>query len=346
MALTIVIALVFLLTLVVGHEFGHFVAAKLLGATVEEFGVGFPPKVASKKIGETEYSLNAIPFGGFVRIHGESELREETVVPLNTSKRSFRDLSAVRKVTIVAAGVLMNLLIAWAAFTIVFMIGMPQRAVISQVAAGSPAALANLSPGDQVLDFDTPEAFTSFIAANAGHEVSFKISHNGETKTLTVTPRVNPPAGEGHLGVAVIEGGVAKEGFVKAVIDGGKLTIEASKSIFATLAGLIKGILMGQLGKLSEVTGPVGIFGIIGQASKLGLVYLFELLGLISVNLAVVNSFPFPALDGGRILIIMLQKLNRRAVSPYLENIVNALGLIFLLFLMLLITIRDISRIL
>lgn len=344
MGLTLVIALIFLLTLVIGHEFGHFVAAKLLGATVEEFGVGFPPKIVSKKIGETEYSLNAIPFGGFVRIHGENELQDGSAV-LDASKRSFRDLSATRKIVIVAAGVLMNLLLAWAAFTAVFMIGMPQQAVISQVVAGSPAAISGINPGDQVLNFNTPEAFTSFIAANAGHEISFKILHNGETKTITTTPRVNPPAGEGRLGVAVIEGGVARESFAKAVVDGGKLTFEATKSIFVALTGLIKGIFEGQWGRLSEVTGPIGIFNIIGQASKLGLVYLLELLGLISVNLAVVNSFPFPALDGGRVLMIAVQKLYRRALSPYVENLVNAVGLIFLLFLMLLITIRDISRI-
>ena len=342
--LTILVAIVFLLILVIGHEFGHFISAKLSGATVEEFGIGFPPRIAAKKIGETEYSINAIPFGGFVKIHGENA-GEDSAHSDNT-KRSFTDLSVIKKIIVIASGVVMNLLIAWMAFSAVFVIGLPQRTVIDAVSPNSPAASAGLLPGDQILNFNTPESFTSFMTASAGHKVSFQISRKGETKIITATPLVNPPEGVGHLGVAVVQGGVPREGLISSLADGFRFTMNSAYSIFATLTGLVKGVLFGEWGRLSDVTGPVGVFGVIGQATTLGFTYLLELLGLISVNLAVVNILPFPALDGGRIVMILVQKLNPRIISEKLEGIINVSGLVFLLFLMLVITIRDVSHIL
>jgi len=347
MGFAIVIALIFLMVLIIGHEFGHFVAAKLLGATVEEFGLGFPPRLASKRIGETEYSVNAIPFGGFVRIHGENGTEEELGRGTNdkTGKHSFRDFSATRKIITLAAGIFMNLLIGWLAISAVFMIGIPSGVVISEVAPNSPAAAAGLAPGDQITSFGTPEAFTSYIAVNTGKEIRLKISRDGNEQDITATPRISPPVGEGRLGVAVAESGIPKENFLKALSDGAKLTVNSAASIFLAIAGIIKGALVGQFGGLSNITGPVGLFSTVGAAAKMGVVYLFELLGLISVSLAVVNALPFPALDGGRIFVVLGEKLFRRPLSRRLEAAVNTVGLIFLLFLMLLITIRDISHI-
>ncbi len=345
MGLTIALALLFLLILVVGHEFGHFVAAKFLGAPVEEFGVGFPPRIFAKRFGETEYSVNAIPFGGFVRIHGENESGSDSE-PLGTEQHGFAGLPIWRKLTIVAAGVFMNVLMAWAAFSVVFMIGVPSAVIVSRVSPESPAAVAGVTPGDQLIGFDKPIKFTNFVSANAGNEIVLKISRNGETKEIKIVPRVKPPEGEGRLGVAIVEGGAPKENFFKAIVDGAKLTWESTRSIFLALSGLVKGIFIGEWGRLSEVTGPVGVFGIVGEAAKAGPVYLLELFGLISINLAVVNSFPFPALDGGRIAILLIRKIIRRPISVRVEGLINAVGLIFLLFLMLVVTIRDISRIL
>ncbi len=347
MLITVIATIIFILILVIGHEFGHFIMAKLMGATVTEFGFGFPPKIVSKRFKGTEYSLNALPFGGFVNIYGESDSKgaKPETEPGRVLK-SFQDLPAWKRALIVVSGVIMNFLIAWVAFSIVFMVGIPSTVVITSVQPGSPAAAAGLMPGDQIMNFNTPDAFNSFVSNNLNGPISFKVVRSGKTIDVTASPRANPPAGQGHIGVVISDGGVAKENIFSAFIDGAKVVKEVTVMIATAFWGLLVGLFARQWGALSGVTGPVGIFSIIGQTAQQGIPYLLYLLGLISINLAVINIVPFPALDGGRILMIGIEKLIRQKIKPSVESWVNGLGIVFLLFLMVLITIRDITRLL
>jgi regulator of sigma E protease len=347
MLLTIIATIIFILVLVIGHEFGHFIVAKLMGATVTEFGFGFPPKIVSKRFKGTEYSLNALPFGGFVSIYGESDPNApKPETEPGTTLRSFQDLPAWKRALIVVAGIVMNLLIAWVVFSIVFMVGIPSTVVITAVQPNSPAAAAGLMPGDQILNFTTPDGFNSFIDNNLGHPVSFEVVRAGKTVDVTASPRSNPPAGQGHIGVVIGDGGVARENVFSALVDGAKVVWEVTILIAVTFWSLIVGLFTAHWAVLSGVTGPVGIFSVIGQATQQGIPYLLYLLGLISINLAVINIVPFPALDGGRILMIGIEKVIRRKINPKVEAWINGVGITLLLFLMVLITIRDISKLL
>lgn len=331
MLITIIATVILVLILVIGHEFGHFIMAKLMGATVTEFGFGFPPKLFSKQFKGTEYSFNALPFGGFVSIYGENPMEKKPEVGSGTAPRSFQDLSAWRRALIMVSGIVMNLLIAWAALSIVFMIGIPSTVVVMDVQANSPAAQVGLMSGDQILNFSTPDSFNSYIDQNLGHPVSFEVLRSGKTLDMNVTPRANPPEGQGHVGLVISEGGVGRENFFYSLLDGAKTTWELIKLITYSLWGLIVGLFTAHWKALSEVTGPVGIFSIIGQAAQQGSSYLIYLLGLISINLAIINIVPFPALDGGRILMVGIEKATGRKIKPTVEAWINGIGIALLL---------------
>jgi regulator of sigma E protease len=224
------------------------------------------------------------------------------------------------------------------------MVGIPSTVVITSVQPNSPAANAGLQPGDQILNFSTPDAFNSFVDNNLSHPVSFEIVRAGKTIDITTSPRANPPAGEGHIGVVISDGGVAKENIFNSFVDGAKVVWEVAIIIAITFWGLLAGLFTAHWSSLSAVSGPVGIFGVIGQATQQGIPYLLYLLGLISINLAIINIVPFPALDGGRIAMIGIEKVIGRKINPKLESWINGVGISILLFLMVLITIRDIIK--
>ncbi len=328
----IITSIIFISILIIGHEFGHFFAAKAFKLRVEEFSLGFPPRIFSKKIGETKYSFNLLPFGGFVKIYGE----EGSAALLEEPERSFAHQPAWKRALIVLAGVIMNFLIGWLALSLVFSLGLPQRLLIEEVSPGSPAAEAGLRPGEEIEGFNSAQAFTGFVEANKGNPINI----NGET----ITPRANPPAGEGALGLKITEVGAPAENPLKSLGQGFIAALAIMGFIFKAIALFFVGIFTGNFTVLGEVAGPVGVFNLIGEAGKLGFVYLINFLGLISLNLAAINLIPFPALDGGRLLFVGLEKLAGRPINKRWESLVNAVGLALLFTLMLVITFRDIMK--
>lgn len=325
------VTLVFIIILVVGHELGHFLAAKLLGIRVDEFGIGFPPKLWSKKVGETEYSFNLLPFGGFVKIHGDDSTNAVDQEP----ERSFPRQPYWKKFLVIISGVLINFLIAWIAFSIVFASGTPKGILIESVAPGSPAAEAQIEAGVLIDGFDDVDNFIAYIDENRGQEIVI----NG----TAVTPRVNPPEGEGALGIVLLETGSEGSGILESIGLGLKASWQALGAIFVALGTFLWGVVTGNFEVLGNVSGPVGVFEVVQQATNLGLIYLTQLLGLISLNLAALNIIPFPALDGGRLFFTSLQSLfGEKLFSRKLEFIVNIAGFIFLLGLMIVVTIKDI----
>lgn len=334
---TLLIAVIFLSLLIIGHEFGHFAVAKIFKLKVEEFGFGFPPRIFKRKIGETVYSLGTVPFGGFVKIYGENPSEN-----IEDKKRSFQNLPAFKKALVVAAGAVANLIIGWLAISAVFMIGIAPSVFIGNVSNGSPADIVGLRQGDQLIDFGNIAELTSFIDVNRGKEITLNIVRNEENLVVKVTPRLSPPAGEGPLGVSLMDGGVSRHGFFGALYEGGKVSVNILGFIFMSLFGLIASLFHGNWGVTANITGPVGIFGFLGTASSLGFVYLLQILGLISLNLTAINVIPFPALDGGRLFFILYEKLSGGRLNYKFETAAHAVGFAVLILLMAAVTVRDI----
>lgn len=339
--MTFVIVILGLAALILIHEFGHFITAKLLGMKVEEFGIGFPPRLWKKRFGETEYSVNLLPFGGFVRLQNED----------GSGKGGFGDEPARKKTPVILAGIFMNLLLGWLLLSIVFAIGAPQHLMILEVAPDSPASIAGLLAGDVVsnlkageLNLADPISSQGFTEAVKGaSEIILGIERGSEKMDIKLAPRLNPPKGQGPLGVNITETGFAAQPISNALVSGFTEVWETSKMV---VEGLV--MFFGQLftapRSIENVAGPVGIVFIAAQATSLGFIYLIQLLALISINLAVLNLLPFPALDGGRFLFLVIEKIIRRPISKKFQIWVNGAGFAVLIFLMIFITIKDIGR--
>lgn len=340
--MTIIMLLAGITVLILIHELGHFLTAKWCKVRVEEFGIGFPPRLWSRKKGETRVSVNLLPLGGFVRLYGERR-GEEAVDPL----RSFASQNAWRRALIIFAGVCMNFLFGWLLISFLLLAGSPGEAVITSVAPNSPAAAAELAPGDRVSGFSAADEFVSYVTGHRGEEISFEVRRGrGEAeRTLAVraVPRLAPPPGEGALGVTVADSGIPRVPFPLNFWEGlktaGAILWFIARSLYQIAVQLMSA------GRLAEgVVGPVGIAGIAGQAADVGIVYFLELLAMISLNLVVLNILPIPALDGGRLLFILIEKMKGSPVKARREELSHAVGFAILLLLMVALTARDITR--
>ena len=351
--------------LIFAHEAAHFLLAKFFKLKVHEFGFGFPPRITAKKIGETEYSLNWLPFGGFVRIAGErgefemvnaeedlakSEkqgVRSEdgnsvapSSLPLAPS-RLFYAQPAWKKSLILLAGVMMNFVLGWFLISGALMIGTPKAIVVTDVEANSPAAAIGIQPGDALQGYATSQAFIDFVNAHRGQPVQLNLLRNAKEVTITVTPRVTTAANEGAIGIGLADAGSPSEAPLAALRDGFLASINMFSAILVAFGNLAKQIFV-HASLPQGVVGPVGIFGVAQETGKIGLIYLLQFIGIISINLAVVNLIPFPALDGGRFLMVVIEKIKGSPVPKKLEMWVNGLGFAFLLSLMALLTVRDV----
>lgn len=335
MAITVIIGLALLIII---HEAGHFAAAKFFGIRVDEFGFGFPPRIFSKKSGETEYSLNALPIGGFVRL-----AHEDDDAPDN-DPRSFSSQSLFKKICVLVAGIVANLLVAWGLLSLVFSIGAPLRVVVSDVAPASPAAIAGVMSGDIISDFKTTDEFISFSQKETAGDkpITFSVQRGSLNIPMAVTGRKNPPPGEGSIGVALVGVGFRGESFFSAILSGAQATYET----FLSVAGGVYDLIVNAFsrGSLSSVAGPVGIVAMASNVGSAGFTYILQLIAVISINLAALNLVPFPALDGGRALIAIISKLSGHRIPKAVERGVNGIGFALLLVLMVLVTIQDIRR--
>jgi len=350
MITSIFIFILVLSLLVLVHEAGHFFVAKKAGIWVEEFGFGLPPRVIGKKVGETIYSINLLPFGGFVRLHGEN-YEEDITKP----KRAFLNHSKRVRTAIVVAGVVMNFLLAFLCFSIVYSFsGIPKKTdnvKIVDVSSSSPASEAGILVGDMVKSVDGQEIkstdeFIDFMSGKKGEKVKMVVIQNGEDKTVNITPRVEYPDDQGPLGVII----TSTELYYPPVLlrplygayYGFKESLFWGKTVILGFVSLFTDLLHGV--KPQDVAGPVGIFALTSEAAKVGVLYLINFVGILSVNLAILNIIPFPALDGGRFLFIVIEAVIGKKVLPKVEAIIHTVGMIILLLLILLITAGDIKK--
>jgi regulator of sigma E protease len=353
--LAILVFVGLLLALVLAHELGHFWAARSRGCRVEEFGFGFPPKLFSWKRGETIYSVNLLPIGGFVRIEGEDM---DEVRPTPTS---FASKSPGARIFILAAGVMMNVVLATFLLTIQAGVGVPTlvmnennptlsdiRTYITGVTPGSPAEQAGLKPLDSIVAVGeatdpTLETVQSVTRERGGEKIPIVVERQGEQHQFEVLARLNPPPNEGAMGVSLATTGLQKHPWWKAPWIGVKRTGELTSAIVRQFWLLLQRIRDMGLAE-DTLTGPIGIAIYTQEATHLGIQYLLEFAALVSLNLAIINILPFPALDGGRIAFVMIEKLRGRRLSGRFERITHTVGFAILIILMIVVTFKDIRR--
>ncbi len=332
--------------LILIHEFGHFLAARRFGLLVEEFGIGFPPRLFSKKIGETVWSINALPFGGFVKIHGEkqeepgSEASGDTVDP----RRSFSHLSVGRRALIIAAGVVMNFFLGWLLISGVYAVGTPEKILIQDVSPGAPAEIAGFKAGDTIDNFSSMNEFIAYVNASKGKEIQVTVERDTKTLILTAIPRLTVPEGEGALGISLTELGVPPLSIPASLVEGFKASVNILWVILSSLGTLFLGFFKGRA-PAENFVGPVGIFQIANASARFGLAHLFQLIGLISLNLTVINILPIPALDGGRLFFLLIEKIKGSPIGARREGVANMVGFMLLILLMVVITVHDLVRI-
>jgi regulator of sigma E protease len=344
MLITIIAFIIMLSVLVLVHELGHFVTAKLSKIKVEEFGMGFPPRIFGIRRGETIYSINAIPFGGFTKMLGE----EDPTFPGSLASKSH-----ATRVLVLAAGSVMNILLPIVLFSISLMIPHDTRietVQIQEVAINSPAQQAGISPGDTILKIGDRQVrsridVSYLINLNLGLEINILIQKpDGIQKELAVTPRWKPPPGQGAIGIMVTGTNTTtvRESFPfwEAIPAGAQRCWEVLILFRNEVAGwFVKGTS-------PQLTGPIGIAQLTGEVAKSGISSLLEFASLISISLGVFNLFPFPGLDGGRLVFVIIEWFRRgKRISPKKEGLIHLTGFIILLMLIIFVTYFDILHI-
>ncbi len=349
----LVIAAISILILV--HEWGHFYSARRFGVKVEEFGFGFPPRVFAFVKNGIRYSFNLLPLGGFVKIFGEHGEGED-------SRESFSARPAWQRFVMLGAGIGMNFALAWVFFTGGALVGIPALAdddskvpvSILAIIPGSPADAAGLKLGDEIVAMREAEVsllvererdIQDFVAAYRGEEITIVVRRAGELTEIVAVPRAQYPEGEGPLGIALGRIEIQQTTWYRAPVEGFFMLARSTAAVVEGLGGLAYELF--RTGSVAaEVAGPVGIFFFADDVRSLGVAYFLQFLGILSVNLAVLNFLPIPALDGGRIAFIVLEKIRRKRMNPAVENAAHAVGFALLILLMVAVTYRDIARIL
>lgn len=355
---------IILLVLVLVHEFGHFIVAKKSGIRVDEFGFGFPPKLFGVKKGETEYTFNALPLGGFVKIYGENPDEESIAGP--ESSRSLVNRPKYIQAAVLAAGVFFNFLLAWFLLSAGFVSGLPTSVgvdlnnanvsslslTITGTLAGSPAEMSGLKTGDKIIFISSGvetlkevnvQTMEDFIANHGGKEISISYKRGAQANTVSLIPKTGVVEGKAAIGISMDMIGILKLPIHKALWAGLKLTGSLIGDTAASLFNLLKDAVVGHA-NISSLTGPIGLVGAVGDAEHLGFVYLLSLAALISINLGIINLIPFPALDGGRLFFLLIEWIKGSRINPKVANILNAVGFSLLIILMLVVTYHDVVR--
>ncbi|MFH1867171.1 MAG: site-2 protease family protein [Patescibacteria group bacterium] len=360
MFIAIIVFIAILALLVLAHELGHFYTARKLGVNVQEFGIGFPPRLFRFKRRDTVYSINLLPLGGFVKLKGESgESRGDP--------DSFASQKAWKRSIILVAGVSMNIVLAFFLLTIGFTSGLPTivdqnnltqardvKIQIFNVLPDSPAAQAGIKIGDTVVNidgetFNNLEVMQDYIASHENVIMLVKIVGIGQGeledgKVVEVAPQViDQSGGRAVIGVTLIQSGIIAYPWYQSIWMGAKATGFLFYDTVVGFGTVIKNLITEQKAGI-EVAGPVGIAVLTGQVVNLGWIYVLQFAALLSVNLAIINILPFPALDGGRLLFVIIEKIRRKPNNQKIEAIIHTFGFGLLMLLVLVITYKDIMR--
>ncbi len=370
--MTIVVFLLVLSLLVFVHEFGHFFAARKLGVRAEEFGFGFPPRIfgvykdkngkwkrvwGRRKVEDnkdTIFSINSIPLGGFVKIKGQDGDEK-------SDKDSFASKKVWKRAVILSAGVFMNIILAIVLISIGFMIGFPQavdkdrlpdsaiigdeKVQIVQVLSDSPASSAGLRVADVILSINNEKVISSDdvgrLVDESDGEIQILVNRFGEERELKVLPEFNEELERNIIGIAFSPSAIVKYPWHTAIWEGFKTTFQLLGFIIYALYDIVKNLIIGQPVD-AEVAGPIGIADLTGQMARMGIIYLIQFTALLSLNLAIINFLPFPALDGGRLIFLLVEKIKGSPVKKEVEAIFHNTGFILLMALVLWVTFKDV----
>ena len=351
--MTLLIFFLILSVLVLVHELGHFIMAKRAGILVEEFGFGLPPRIWGKKIGETVYSINLLPIGGFVKLYGEDQPEAA-----NPARAFFSQKKRVR-LLVLSAGVVMNFLLGVGLFSVIYSrLGIPTKTEtvrIMEVTADSPAAAAGIKPNEVVIavgrePIKSTDRFIELVNTYQGKEVEITLGDGTKGKygrIVMVTPRANPPDGEGALGVVISSVEMKQFPWWQMPMRGAWVGLKEAVAWGVTIGGglgkmVSRWIVAGEAPR--DVAGPVGILQLTGDVKRAGILALLQFMGVLSVNLAVLNLLPVPALDGGRLVFLAVEAVTRKKIKPGIERMIHAGGMILLLGLMVVVTVNDVVR--
>ncbi|MFH1522427.1 MAG: RIP metalloprotease RseP [Patescibacteria group bacterium] len=373
MLLTIIIFILVLSLLVFVHELGHFWVARKFGVKAEEFGFGFPPRIwgiykskegawktvkGKSKVEDaksTIYSVNLIPLGGFVKL-GEDDAS-------SNDPKHFINRPIWQRFFILSAGVSMNVILAAVLISIGLMIGLPQvldesliskaqvkdrKIQVVQVIPDSPAEKAGLKMADFIISineksFISDQELQDYVSGLAGQELTYKVKRGQEEIILKTTPEIREETGRAGIGIAIVTTGLVKYPWFIAIWEGIKTTIFLIWFIIIAFYELFKGLILGH-GLSADIAGPVGIAAFTGQVARMGFIYLLQFTALLSINLAIINFLPFPALDGGRALFLLIEKMKGSPVKREIEAVIHNLGFALLMVLVLVVTFRDVAR--
>ncbi len=355
--MAILVFLLVLTVLVLVHELGHFFVAKKFKIKVEEFGFGLPPRIWGKKIGETVYSINWLPIGGFVKLYGEDEAGagriSSKISSVINKSRAFYTRPAWQKALVVIAGVFMNFVLSVVIISFLFAVAgaaMPgDKVTISQVVKGSPADLAGLKEGDRIVYINSVKITStgqliSETRNNLGKEITLKVVSDKTEREVKVTPRKDYPKNQGPVGIGISQNvEVKKYAWYQAPFAAFQKALRTSWLIIAGFGTLIWQLISSGVVP-REVAGPIGIAQLTGQVVQVGPFAVLSFVSLLSLNLAVLNILPVPALDGGRLFFILIELITRRRVHPRFENYAHTIGMVLLLALIALITFHDLAR--
>ncbi len=365
-----IVFFVVLSILVLIHELGHYLVAKLIGVRVEEFGFGLPPKVFGKKFkfAENEWSLNWLPIGGFVRLAGEDELGDS----IEETRKKFKGKNIQQyfwarkkweRAAILLAGVTMNFLLAVGITSYLVTQGLEEpipRVKVEGILPNTPAEQAGLQAGDSIAFIEyhrndgtteqiptrLPEELVKGTRSHLGEELTLVLLRDGKEMKVLIVPRKDFPETEGPMGIRIgFDVQTIKYPWYQAPFYAFKLTLQRTKDMAVGLASLPAKALSGQ--KVSdEVAGPIGIAQVTGQAARIGMNAVLNLVSILSLSLALLNVLPIPALDGGRLFFIIIEAIMGKPVHPSWERNAHQIGMLLLLLFIALVTLNDISRIL
>jgi regulator of sigma E protease len=370
MILTIVIAFFSLIGLIILHELGHFILAKKFGVKVEEFGIGYPPRIFGKKFGETIYSINLLPLGAFVRIYGQEEKIKDP--------RSFSEKPIWQRISIILGGVVAFWIAAAILLSIVMSLGVPTvigdeenhnlvnpKVQIVAITSNSPAQEAGLRIGDTIKEFSInnfpgrPQADSSkscfsinkvkelqeLTETHKGEEVILTIQRGKEIFDVSLIPRTSPPEDEGPMGIALLRTALKSYPWYQAPFQGilatGNLTVTIVKGWSNVVSSLFT---TGKVPPGVEIAGPPGIFRLFIEVGSLGVNYFLQFIAIIAVHLALINILPIPALDGGWLLFLIIEKIRGKPINQKIVQRISAIFFILLVILIILISIRDIRK--
>lgn len=373
MFLTIIAFIIVLSVLVFAHELGHFMTARKFGAKCEEFGFGYPPRafgvykkqnkqwqtvVGNKEVKDavsTVYSINWIPLGGFVKIKGENgdEAKDAD---------SFAAKPIWQRAIMLSAGVVMNVVLAAIILSAGMMVGIPQvldgvkpQAQISnqqiqviQVLPDTPAAKAGVKMGDIIISVDgqkfvKDQELIDYVDAHNNEELNYRLLSRGQEVEKQIFPELMEETNKGGIGIAIAEIGKVKYPWYVAIFEGVKVTFLLLWAIILGFFGIFKSLFTGN-GAGVEISGPVGIATLTGQMMDMGFVYLMQFTAILSLNLAILNFLPIPALDGGRVLFLIIEKIKGKPVKQETEALIHNIGFILLMLLVIAVTFKDVAN--